>query len=117
MDSENSQQLLDTLVERWSVPEETVLSDEGLLAALTARVQEMIERTPSKLATAMYTLDVSEEKFEAASQLPDLEDQALAIAELILHRERQKAESWRQYQAMKGTAVRYRGESLDAPGD
>ena len=74
MDTDTTQQLHDVLVEHWSLPAETVPTQGALLVALTARVQSLIERTPHKLATAMYTLDVSEEKFEAASNLPDLED-------------------------------------------
>ncbi len=101
MNTENTQEDLQAaLVSNWSVPAETVATHDALLAALTARVQDLIEHRPHKLTTAMYTLDVSEEKFTAAIALPDLEDQAEAVARLILEREAQKVESWRQYRAM-----------------
>ena len=101
MDMDDSQQLHTVLVENWSLPEDTLPTQDTLLVALTARVQDMIATRPHKLGYAMYALDVSEEKFESALTLPDLEDQALAVAQLILLREAQKVESWNRYQQMK----------------
>jgi hypothetical protein len=106
---ESHEQLHEALVEHWRLPEETVPTEAALLTALAVRVQDLMLHQPQKLSTAMYTLDVSEIKFERALTLPDIESQAEAIAQLIIEREAQKVESWNRYEAQK------ENQSLNAP--
>ncbi len=58
-----------------------------MLQALTERVAYLMAHEYRRLVTAMYTLDVSEERFNAA--LGSL-NPAREIAKLILEREREK---------------------------
>lgn len=75
-----------------SVADGNVTGRDTLLDALTDRVRQLLRNDFQKLVTAMYTLDVSETRFREAMEG---EESAAArrIAELILTREIEKAES------------------------
>jgi hypothetical protein len=115
MDIEKTDEhLYEVLVEHWRLPASTVPTEAALLTALSARVQDLMLHRPHKLTTAMYTLDISEEKFAQSLALPDIESQAEAIAQLIIVREVQKVESWRRYQEQKENQPREIPEDSDA---
>ena len=65
-----------------------------LLDAIQERVVDLIHRDFDKLRTALYRLDVPEDRYKAAWNQPGLEAKARAIAELILERETEKAALW-----------------------
>ena len=100
-DNENLSQLHKALISNWAVSENTELSMHELLEALSLRVQYLYDRDFDKLTTAMYTLDVDESRFNAALDLPELEDKSKAVARLILQREVQKMDTRMLYEEMK----------------
>ena len=92
------------LHDRWGVdampaPEANADDRELLLDALEERVVALIHRDFDKLRTALYRLDVPEAQYKAAFDRPDLKSKARALAEIILDRETQKAETWMRYAA------------------
>ena len=88
-------------MEHWALPTETTPSQDALLIAMSARVLDLMLHRPQKLTTALYTLDVSETKFEDSLMLDGVDTQAEAIAQLIIDREAQKLASWKRYQDQK----------------
>lgn len=108
---EKLDRLHEVLVADWALPEEVRPTIEEFLAALAGRVRELLERDLNRLTTAMYTLDIDEERFGTAMHLPGIEMQCMGVAELILARELQKVESRMQYEAMKRREQE--GESAD----
>jgi len=75
-----------------SIAGANVTGRDSLLDALTERVRQLLRNDFQKLVTAMYTLDVSETRFREAME-GDESAAARQIAELILTREIEKAES------------------------
>lgn len=73
------------------------ITEEELIELLAQRVLELTQKNPEQLLAALYRLDVDERKAHAvllgASELPA----NIAIAHLILERQRQKAETWLRY--------------------
>ena len=108
--------LRDALVRQWEVAEGTEPQRDLLLAALAERVQELFDRDSDRLTSAMYTLDIDEERFGAAMGLTNSDAQALAVAELILEREYQKMESRLRYAAMKPEDVSGEGKTPQVDG-
>ena len=94
-------QLHTVLVTDWALPETVLPTMEQFLNALAERVRTLLNSDVNRLTTAMYTLDIDEERFNTAMHLPGLDMKCLAVAELILHREVQKIESRMRYEAMK----------------
>ena len=92
------------LVESWALPAETHASLDRLLAALGQRVAQLLKSDPHKLSVAMYTLDISEDRFRDAMHLPTNEMKTTGVAELILERELQKIVTRRRYEEMKKAA-------------
>jgi len=96
------EQLHEALITDWALSEDTRPSMEKLLEALSGRIQELLDTDMNRLTTAMYTLDIDEERFGAAMGVSDdVETKASAIAELILGREMKKIETRIRYEAMK----------------
>jgi hypothetical protein len=98
---EKLNRLRGTLVADWSLSTETRPTMSLLLEALAKRVQILLDDDFNKLTTAMYTLDISEERFSAAMNIVEFEEKSTAIADLILQREIQKMESRMRYEEMK----------------
>ncbi|MBI5092250.1 MAG: hypothetical protein HZB26_07355 [Candidatus Hydrogenedentes bacterium] len=92
----------DALVQNWSIvpvaPETEGFGREALLEALKQRVLYLIQHDFNRLMTAMYILDVAEERFKAAMATPGgLDNAAKAVAEVILEREMQKVITRQKY--------------------
>jgi hypothetical protein len=100
-DSDALDSLRHALVHGWSLPGDVQPSLDRLLAALAERVRQLLDSDSSNLATAMYTLDIDELRFQTAMNLPGNDMKSTAVAELILERESQKIESRRRYEEMK----------------
>jgi hypothetical protein len=98
---EKLNRLSDALVANWALPENKQPSLHSFLEALAARVQELMDNDFDRLTTAMYTLDIDEDRFGGAMRLPDSKSKSIAVAALILERETQKVESRMQYDDMK----------------
>ena len=60
---------------------------------LTARIMELLETNYEKLLSALYLIDVSEEKSRAAFQQKTNADVAVALADLIIERHMEKAKT------------------------
>ena len=99
MESADLQSVHRALVQQWDIApvgEERVDWD-ALLDALGRRVEFLLKHDLERLMTAMYQIDVSEERFSEAVQRPQKDRPARAIAELILEREIEKMESRKRY--------------------
>lgn len=97
----NLQNLQKALVTNWALSADTPPVPHDLLEALALRVQDLFDQDFNKLTTAMYTLDISEPKFNTALDLSDPREKYTSIAQLILNREMQKVETRMQYEQMK----------------
>lgn len=94
MEANNDKELQRAIAASWKV--DVAGSDwTRMLDALTERVAYLMANEYRRLVTAMYTLDVSESRFNEAqgSQNP-----AREIAKLILEREREKIASREAYE-------------------
>ena len=91
----------EALVQDWAIvpvaPESEGFGRETLLEALRQRVLYLIQKDFNRLLTAMYILDVAEERFKAAMATPGLDNAAKAVAEVILEREMQKVITRQKY--------------------
>ena len=57
----------------------------------------MLESDFERLVQTMYRLDVYESKFQAALRLPTVGERAVALATVVLERERQRLATWKKY--------------------
>lgn len=91
----------EALVQNWSIvpvaPESEGFGREALLEALRHRILYLIQHDFNKLMTAMYILDVSEDRFKTAMATPGLDNAAKAVAEVVLEREMQKVLTRQKY--------------------
>lgn len=91
----------EALVQDWSIvpvpPGEEHSGREALLLALKNRVRYLMQHDFNRLMTAMYILDVEEERFKAAMAVSGVDASASALAEVILEREIEKAATRRKY--------------------
>lgn len=86
------------LVQSWNVAIPSAdQSREGLLDALAARVLHLMRHDFSRLTSALYLLDVREDRYLAALRAPSEQKSARRLAELILDREEEKALSRAKY--------------------
>src|SRR5689334_21839829 len=101
----------DALVQDWNivpvVGERADFGRDALLEALKKRVLYLIQHNFNRLMTAMYILDVEEDRFKAAMAVPGLEKSAEALAEVILEREMEKVVTRQKYRNT------YKVEALD----
>ena len=72
------------------------ISQETLLAKLTAIVNYLLSKDFNRLMNALYRIDVSEEKLKR-TLASNTDNTAKAISELILERELQKVETRKKY--------------------
>jgi hypothetical protein len=70
---------------------------ERLLRALTRRVEHLLTHDMQRLLSALYVLDISEERFRDALDSTDTHSAAQQLAETILDRELEKAAMRRKY--------------------
>ena len=77
------------------------LSREELSERLKAFVLDLLLHDFNRLCNLIYRHDVAETKFNKALSYHDIEEQAIAIADLIIEREMEKIASRRAYQQHK----------------
>ena len=108
MDKTDLEDLRHSVVQAWNTAgvAEDALSEDAILEALTKRVASLIRYDIDRLFTALYLIDVSEERFDKASILSKGEASACELARAILDREIEKMESRKKYR---------REQSVDAP--
>lgn len=67
-------------------------SDYGKLREiLTRRIEELLHEDFNRLTSALYQMDIDEEKVQAALRLPSFGKCALSLADAIIEREIEKA--------------------------
>jgi len=77
------------------------LSRHELREHLAGFIRRLLETDPAKLSNMMYRHDVEESKFVGALDLPCLDQQALALADLVIEREMQKVAFRKAYKRQK----------------
>jgi len=75
--------------------------DKKLHQKMTLFVHDLLIHDFKRLCTFIYRHDVSEKKFQAAMQNPDLNEQASHIADLIIEREKEKMITRQAYKKYK----------------
>jgi len=68
-------------------------TEAALLAILTERIDEMLEKRPEYLMSLLYRLDVLEEKIGPVMHPAAPEPPSLGLARLVLERQRQRVET------------------------
>ena len=117
MNQEELGDLQHALVQSWHIDTSTGLDTHEFLDALAKRVAHMLKSDFDRLASAMYTLDVNDTRFNEAIGLTGNENSAHAVAELILERETQKMYSRMEYLRMREKADSETLEEKDAYDD
>jgi hypothetical protein len=77
--------------------EEFFISEEALEKALSERLLFMIEHELEQLFAILYRLDVSEQKVHAALKMENEIPGAVAVARLIISRQKEKAITRMEY--------------------
>lgn len=72
-------------------PTQPAVSEAELLALLSERIAEMLERRPEYLMSLLYRLDVLEEKIHPAMHPLAPEPANVGLARLVLERQKQRA--------------------------
>ncbi len=79
------------------------LSRSELREQLSAFIKDLLLHNPEKLAAMMYRHDVKEHLFQDALLFEDIDEQAIAMANLVIDRELQKVESRKAYKKTRLT--------------
>lgn len=91
--------LRQALAQEWQLalpsPDRTVYDE--VLDALRGRVRHLLQHNRDRLMAALYILDVSEDRFHAATGKKSLDDAADALARVILEREMERVRTRRRY--------------------
>jgi hypothetical protein len=72
-------------------------SERDLLAAIQDRVAFLLQNDPDLLMSYMYRLDIDEKKINAVLNEGAGNDVVLALADLILQRQKQRLETRKKY--------------------
>lgn len=101
MNNEDQNTLHSTIAEDLdiSISNEESISEEELLDAITARVSTMLDKNPELLFSYMYRLDVLEEKIQFALKHQKNVPADMALAQLILDRQKQRILSKQKYKS------------------
>jgi hypothetical protein len=86
----------DAVAQGWDLPAApggVPESRAAILEALAQRVRHLLDHDFNRLLSAMYLLDVSEERFRNALAHGDRDTASATLAEIILEREIEKMES------------------------
>jgi hypothetical protein len=70
-------------------------SEEELLAVLSARIEQMLEKQPDYLLSLLYRLDVLEWKINQVMHPGAPEPPHIGLAKLVLERQKQRVETKR----------------------
>lgn len=76
---------------------DSVPSEQDLLAAIQDRVAFLLQNDPDLLMSYMYRLDIDEKKINAVLNEGAGHDVVLALADLILQRQKQRLETRKKY--------------------
>lgn len=79
------------------VPVDDIISEERLLELLSQQMDWMIEHRLEQLMSMMYRLDIDERKVARALSPSGPEAPALALARLVLERQKQRIFTKRHY--------------------
>ena len=90
-------ELSKTIQTNFGLVAEAQLTEEQLEELLAARVLELIERNAEQLFAVLYRLDVNEAKVHAAMANSSEMPANIAIARLIIARQKQKIETRMRY--------------------
>lgn len=90
-----------------SVIEDNFITEEALENALAERIFELIEHDLEHLFSILYRLDVNERKVHAALQPNNRIPGNLAVARLIIARQKEKA----------ATRLKYKQDAQEEEGD
>jgi hypothetical protein len=98
MEKETLEQLTALVAQDFEpVSEEPIITEEQLLEALAERVEWMIEHRLESLLSMMYRMDVDERKVDFALSPLSPEPAHIAIARLILDRQKQRVFTRQHY--------------------
>ena len=99
MEKHDLQDIHQALVQHWGIWPigENRIAWDALVKELGSRVEFLLKHDFERLMSCMYMVDVSEQRFSEAINLPEEDKPARVIAELILEREVQKMESRKRY--------------------
>ena len=90
-------ELTATLARNWDIECQEGAVWAELKAALMGRLKELIAHDFERLVQAMYRMDVQESKFAAAMACSSVNEQAAALAEIVLERELQRLAFRKKY--------------------
>jgi len=120
LDEELLQETEAALATRWQLPQRRAPEQAGdwsiLLAALRERIAHLMIHNPRKLMTALYILDISEQRYLQALDQPTHEDRAHDLAQAILERETEKIATRRRYAREQAGGDRTRLYGMDDEG-
>lgn len=91
MEPEHLAQTTALIAQDFGLSKITPFSEEELLEAIAQRVAEMMEENKDLLHSYMYRLDIDERKIHFALSILVQEPAHLALARLILDRQKQRA--------------------------
>ncbi len=97
METEDIRKTAQLLHKNWDLTTPSELDWESLREALRVQLLWMLECDFERLVQTMYRLDVFENKFQAALRLPTVGERAVALATIVLERERQRLATWKKY--------------------
>ena len=97
METEDIQKTAQLLHKNWDLATPSELDWESLREALRVQLLWMLESDFERLVQTMYRLDVFENKFQAALRLPTVGERAVALATIVLERERLRLATWKKY--------------------
>jgi hypothetical protein len=98
MERDEFAELRHALTQGWNLPATPAAPEwEDLRAALARRVAHLLRHDMQRLVSAMYLLDVSEARFNAAHGAGSVDESARRLADVILEREAEKLASRRAY--------------------
>ncbi len=101
MEEQDLEDVHHALVQQWGIgalEHERIAKDE-LIEALARRVRFLMSHDFERLLSGMYMIDVPEERFSEAVNLPEKDRPDHVIAQLIFERELQKMETRKRYAA------------------
>ena len=105
MEESNLLRVRDAVAQAWNLPlaSSGALEDRAaILEALAHRVRHLLDRDFDRLLSAMYLLDVSEERFSSALAGGDRQSASEKLAGIILDREIEKMTSRERYSRGSG---------------
>lgn len=86
----------------WHLTEQELISEAAILAALEARISNLLLQEPENFWQLLYRLDVSETKVRQA--IAEGEQAPAKIARLVYQRQQEKATTRAQYRRPEGDA-------------